>query len=70
MDEDVVQEVTRIIWDTPADEWAKWHPMGANLNQKYLPGMPFLKLYQPHPGAKKFYDEKGVKVADLMDLIR
>lgn len=70
MDEKVVYEVARIIWETPIEKWTAWHPMGANMARKFLPGMPSLKLYQPHPGAKKFYDEKGVKVADLADLIR
>ena len=28
MDPKVVYEVTRIIWETPAEEWAKWNPMG------------------------------------------
>ncbi len=70
MDADVVYEVTRIIWETPPEEWAKWHPMGANLSHKFLPGMPSLKLYQPHAGAKKFYDEQGVEIKDLGDLLR
>jgi hypothetical protein len=26
MDKDIVHEVTRVIWETPADDWAKWHP--------------------------------------------
>ena len=70
MDDDVVYEVTRIIWETPPEEWAKWHPMGANLSHKFLPGMPSLKLYQPHAGAKKFYDKMGVEIKDLGDLLR
>jgi len=70
MDDDVVYEVTRIIWETPADEWTKWNPIGAHFNETFKPAMPSLTLYQPHPGAKKFYDERGIKLKDLAELLR
>ena len=70
MDEDVVYEITRIIWETPAEEWAQWNPMGAHMNEKFKPAMPSLKLYKAHPGAKKFYDEHGIELKDLADLLR
>ncbi|UCG67366.1 MAG: TAXI family TRAP transporter solute-binding subunit, partial [Deltaproteobacteria bacterium] len=70
MDEDVVYEITRIIWETPAEEWAKWHPIGAHMNEKFKPALPSLKLYKAHPGAKKFYDEHGIELKDLADLLR
>ncbi len=70
MDEDVVYEVTRIIWEIPAEEWAKWHPVGAHMNAKFKPAMPSLKLYKAHPGAKKFYDKHGIELKDLADLLR
>lgn len=70
MDQDVVYEVTKVIWETPAEEWAKWHPTGAHMNEKFKPAMPSLKLYKAHPGAKKFYDERGIALKDLADLLR
>jgi len=70
MDNDVVYGITRIIWETPAEEWAKWSPMGAHMNKTFKPAMPSLTLYQPHPGAKKFYDEHGIQLKDLADLLR
>lgn len=70
MDEDVIYEITRIIWETPPEEWAKWHPVGAHMNEKFKPALPWPKLYKPHPGAKKFYDEHGIKLKDLAELLR
>ena len=70
MDNDVVYEVTRVIWETPAEEWTNWHPTGAHMNEAFKPAMPSLSLYQPHPGAKKFYDEHGIKLKDLAELLR
>jgi|GEM_PF-1149086 TRAP transporter TAXI family solute receptor len=70
MDEDVVYEVTRIIWETPAEEWAKWHPQGAHMNEHFKPAMPSLKLYEPHPGAKKFYGERNIELKDLAELLK
>jgi TRAP transporter TAXI family solute receptor len=70
MDNDVVYEITRIIWEIPSDEWAKWNPLGAHINKTYKPAMPSLKLYEPHPGAKKFYDEYGIELKDLAELLR
>ncbi len=70
MDADVVYEITRIIWETPAEEWAKWHPTGAHMTKEFKPAAPGLELYKAHPGAKKFYDEHGIKVTDLADLLR
>lgn len=70
MDEDVVYEITRIIWETPVEEWAKWHPTGAHMTKEFKPAVPSLELYKAHPGAKKFYDEHGIKVRDLADLLR
>jgi hypothetical protein len=32
--------------------------------------MPSLTHYKAHPGAKKFYDEQGVTIKDLADLLR
>ena len=70
MDEDIVYEITRVAWETPAEEWAKWNPMGAHMNEKFKPAMPSLKYYKAHPGAKKYYDEKGIKLRDLVEVLR
>jgi len=70
MDPKVVYEVTRIIWETPASEWAKWHPIGAHMTHEFIPAPPSLKLYKFHPGAKKFYDEQGVEYKDLTELLK
>ena len=70
MDPEVVYEVTRIIWDTPAEELAKWNPQGAHMNKQFKPAMPSLDLYQAHPGAKKFYQENGIELKDLADLLK
>ncbi len=69
-DADVVYEITRIIWETPAEEWAKWHPTGAHMTKQFKPAMPGLKLYKAHPGTKKFYDEHGIALKDLAELLR
>lgn len=70
MDDDVVYEITRVIWETPAEEWARWHPMGAHMTHKFEPALPFMKLYKPHPGAKKFYEEQGVQVTGLTEALK
>ena len=70
MDPKVVYEVTRIIWEVPASEWGKWHPIAAHMNETFKPAMPSLKHYEPHAGAKKFYDERGIKLVDLADVTR
>jgi TRAP transporter TAXI family solute receptor len=70
MDPEIIYEVTRIIWETPAEEWAKWNPIGMNMNKKFKPAMPDLKLYKAHPGAQKFYDEHGIKLVDIAELLQ
>lgn len=69
MDDDVVYEVTRVIWETSPEEWARWHPMGAGMTHKFIPALPAAKLYQAHPGAAKFYQEKGVELTDLAEVL-
>jgi TRAP transporter TAXI family solute receptor len=70
MDVEVVYEITKIIWETPAEDWAKWHPIGGHMNETFKPAMPSLTLYKAHPGAQKFYDEKGIELKDLAELLR
>ncbi len=40
------------------------------MTKEFKPAAPDLELYKAHPGAKKFYDEHGIKVTDLADLLR
>lgn len=70
MDDDVVYEVTRVIWETPASEWAKWHPIGHHMTDTYKAAVPSLKQTRVHPGAKKYYDEKGIEIKDLAELLK
>lgn len=70
MDADIVYEVARVIWITPADEWAKWHPIGAHMNKTFKAAPPSVKLYTVHAGAQKYYDEQGIKVQSLSELLK
>ena len=70
MDEKVVYEITRVIWETPASEWAKWHPIGAHMTKEFKAAPPSTKLYKIHPGAQKYFDEQGVKIESLSELLK
>jgi len=67
MNPDIVYEVTRIIWES-AGKWEKWHPQGAHMTKEFIPAIPVDFKYV-HPGAKKFYDEHGIKLRQLSDLL-
>lgn len=69
-DSEVVYEITRVIWETPAEDWTKYHSMGAHMTPKFKPAMPSTQLYKAHPGAIKFYKEKGVEIQDLAELLK
>jgi len=68
MDEDIVYEVTRVIWET-AGKWATWHPQGGHMTEDWIPAMPMDFKYV-HPGAQKYYDEHGIKLKDIGALLR
>lgn len=68
MDPDIVYEVTRIIWKN-AGKFEKWHPQGKHMTKEFIPAMPMDTKYV-HPGAKKFYDENGIKLKYLGDLLK
>jgi len=68
MDEDIVYEVTRVIWES-AGKWATWHPQGAHMTETFIPASS-IDPKLTHPGAKKYYDEHDVEVVSLVDLLR
>jgi TRAP transporter TAXI family solute receptor len=68
MDPDIVYEITRVIWES-AGKWGNWHPQGKHMTKDFIPASP-IDLQFVHPGAKKFYDERGVKIRKLGDLLR
>lgn len=68
MDPDIVYEATRIIWETRG-QWGTWHQLGANINEQFIPTYPYDRKYI-HPAAKKFYDDHGIKMKDLTELLR
>ncbi|MBW1712012.1 MAG: TAXI family TRAP transporter solute-binding subunit [Deltaproteobacteria bacterium] len=70
MDPKVVEEVTRIIFETEPEEWAKWHPQGAHMTEKFKPATPVPAVVPAHPGTKTYYDKHGIKMEDLADLLK
>ena len=62
-------EVARIIWETPVEEWAKWHRVGANLVGEFKAVNPSPKVWPIHRGAEKFYKEKGIKIKSLAEAL-
>jgi len=69
-DRKIVKEVTRVIWETPATEWSKWHPQGAHMTKQFKPATPVPMVVPAHPGTKDFYDGQGIKMEDLADLLK
>lgn len=69
MDEDVVYEVARIIWETPVEEWSKWHRAGANLVGEFKAVNPSPAVWPVHRGAEKYYKEKGITLKSLAEAL-
>jgi TRAP transporter TAXI family solute receptor len=69
MDNKVVYEVTKIIWET-AGKWGTWHPQGAHMTKEFIPAMFVLDRKLVHAGALKFYDDNGIKLKDMAELLR
>jgi TRAP-type uncharacterized transport system substrate-binding protein len=70
MDPKIVEEVTRVIFETPAEEWAKWHPQGEHMTTQFKTATPVPKIVSPHPGTKAYYDKKGIAMTDLADQLK
>lgn len=70
MDPKIVQEVTRVIFETPASEWAKWHPQGKHMTTQFKTACPVPDVVPPHAGTKAYYDKKGIKMTDLADQLK
>lgn len=68
LDQDVVYEVTRILYEN-AGKFTSWHAQGASLTKEFIP------LYYSgenwiHPGALKYYKEKSVTLKNITRLFR
>lgn len=67
MDDKLVREVTRILWDN-ADKFASWHAQGAGISKESV-STYIIDAERMHPAAKKFYEEQGAKIQPLGDLL-
>lgn len=68
MDADVVYEVTRVLYES-AGEFGVWHVQGQHLTKEFIPTY-LIKPELIHPGALKYYKEKGIQMKDLASLLR
>ncbi|UCG08657.1 MAG: hypothetical protein JSV83_08410 [Desulfobacterales bacterium] len=67
MDDAVVLEVTRILYEN-ADKFASWHAQGAGISKESV-STYIIDPERMHPVAKKYYEEQGVKIKPLGDLL-
>ena len=70
MNTKIVREVTRVIFATPAEEWAKWHPQGEHMTTNIKTATPVPEVVPAHKGTKGFYQEQGLEMKDLADLLK
>ncbi len=70
MDPKIVREVTRVIFETPAEEWAKWHPQGEHMTTTFKTATPVPQVVPAHAGTKSYYQEKGIEMTDLADQLK
>ena len=70
MDPAIVEEVTRVIFETPAEEWAKWHPQGEHMTTQFKTATPVPKVVPPHQGTEAYYKKKGIAMTDLADQLK
>jgi TRAP-type uncharacterized transport system substrate-binding protein len=70
MDPKIVNEVTRVIFETPAEEWAKWHPQGEHMTTTFKTATPVPEVVPAHAGTESYYQEKGIAMTDLADQLK
>ncbi|MGD8561415.1 MAG: TAXI family TRAP transporter solute-binding subunit [Desulfarculaceae bacterium] len=70
MDSKIVNEVTRVIFETTPEEWAKWHPQGSHMTTQFKTATPVPKVVPAHDGTKAYYQKKGIKMTDLADQLK
>ena len=66
-DPKIVREVARILYEN-ADKFASWHAQGAGISKDSVPTWVISKE-QMHPAALKYYEEQGIAVKPLSDLL-
>ena len=69
MDPKVVEEVTRVVFETTPEEWQKWHPQGIHMTAEVKPASPVPSLVPPHDGAKAYYETHNIEMNDLADIL-
>ena len=70
MDPKIVEEVTRVIFETPAEEWTKWHPQGEHMTTTFKTATPVPQVVPPHAGTSAYYQKKGIEMTDLADQLK
>jgi len=66
MPDDVVLEVTRILWER-AGQFGVWHPMGHNLTRELL-ATYYRWPELVHPGFAEFVEEQGAELRNVVEL--
>jgi hypothetical protein len=61
MPEEVVYEITRIIYENSA-KFGDYHPIGKSITKVAMANVPGVTEADFHPGAVKFYKEHGIKI--------
>lgn len=69
MDPKIVEEVTRVVFETTPQEWQKWHPQGIHMTKEIKPASPVPLTVPQHDGAKAYYEKNQIKMNDLADLL-
>ena len=70
MDPKIVKEITRVIFETTAEEWSKWHPQGEHMTTQFKTATPVPKTVPAHVGTRSFYQEKNLEMTDLADQLK
>ena len=70
LDPKITEEVTRVIYETPPEEWVKWHPQGGHMTTELKTALPLPGIVPAHPGTQAFYDKKNIKLTDLADMLK